>query len=120
MIDNSFLPDGTLLKRGTYKILSKIDNGGFGVVYKAQNMETGQVVAVKEFFSHEYHTRDSETFSVKSRRGCAAVIREEKDKFNRKLTRLGSLTPITLSKPMSPSKRTIRPIMQWSILKGVV
>ena len=57
MNDNLYLPVGTLLKRGKYKILSKIDNGGFGVVYKAQNMETGQVVAVKEFFSHQYHTR---------------------------------------------------------------
>lgn len=88
MNDNSFLPVGTQLKRGTYKILSKIDHGGFGVVYKAQNMETGQVVAVKEFFSHEYHTRDSKTFSVKSRRGYGTAIREEKDKFNREVDKI--------------------------------
>lgn len=89
MNDNPFLPDGTLLKRGTYKILSVIDNGGFGVVYKAQNMETGQVVAIKEFYSHEYHTRIDETFSVKSRRGCGTIIREEKDKFNREVDKIG-------------------------------
>ena len=88
MNDNLYLRVGTLLKKGKYEILSVIDKGGFGVVYKAQNMETGQVVAVKEFFSHQYHTRDSETFSVKSRRGCGTAIREEKDKFNREVDKI--------------------------------
>lgn len=88
MNNDPFLPDGTQLKRGKYKILSEIDKGGFGVVYKAQNMETGQVVAVKEFFSQEYHTRDNDNISVKSRRGCAAVIREEKDKFYREVDKI--------------------------------
>jgi len=31
-----------------YKLLEQVGNGSFGVVYKAVNKETGEVVAIKE------------------------------------------------------------------------
>jgi serine/threonine-protein kinase 24/25/MST4 len=34
-----------------YKLLEQVGNGSFGVVYKAVNKETGEVVAIKEVFS---------------------------------------------------------------------
>jgi serine/threonine-protein kinase 24/25/MST4 len=31
-----------------YKLLEQVGNGSFGVVYKAVNKDTGEVVAIKE------------------------------------------------------------------------
>ena len=35
-----------------YKLLEQVGNGSFGVVYKAVNKDTGEVVAIKEAFSN--------------------------------------------------------------------
>jgi len=34
-----------------FKLLEQVGNGSFGVVFKAVNIETGEVVAIKEVFS---------------------------------------------------------------------
>ena len=37
-----------------YKLLEQVGNGSFGVVYKAVNKDTGEVVAIKEVWSLDY------------------------------------------------------------------
>lgn len=40
------MTEGTILNE-RYKILSKIGNGGMAIVYKALDLETNQIVAIK-------------------------------------------------------------------------
>ena len=44
-----------------YKLLEQVGNGSFGVVYKAVNKDTGEVVAIKEVLSLDYCTFGMET-----------------------------------------------------------
>jgi serine/threonine protein kinase len=37
-----------------YKLLEQVGNGSFGVVYKAVNKDTGEVVAIKEVTPYFY------------------------------------------------------------------
>lgn len=60
------LPIGTKLYHGKYTILQALSQGGFGKVYKARNEETGEVVAIKEFFYQGLQVRDPQTYEVKS------------------------------------------------------
>lgn len=49
---------GTMLK-SRYKIGTVIGDGGFGITYRAVDMNTGKGVAVKEFYPREVVTRSS-------------------------------------------------------------
>jgi serine/threonine protein kinase len=44
------LPEGTILTKGKhpYKILGTIGQGGFAIAYRAINMTTSEIVAIKE------------------------------------------------------------------------
>jgi serine/threonine protein kinase len=37
-----------------YKLLEQVGNGSFGVVYKAVNKDSGEVVAIKEACGHHF------------------------------------------------------------------
>lgn len=39
---------GPMDSSAKYKLLEQVGNGSFGVVYKAVNKDTGEVVAIKE------------------------------------------------------------------------
>lgn len=78
---NSDLPNGTKLCRGKYTILQTISSGGFGKVYKARNEESGEVVAIKEFFYHDMQVRDPETLAVLNRFSDFDRFNQAKDKF---------------------------------------
>ncbi len=51
------LPAGTLLCNDTYRIHSPLDQGGFGIIYRAVHIALDSVVAIKEFyhFHNEYN-----------------------------------------------------------------
>lgn len=52
------LPAGTKLNAGKYEIGSVLGCGGFGIAYAAQNLKTGETVAIKELFP-PFATRDT-------------------------------------------------------------
>ena len=56
------LPQGVEL--GHYRLLSKIGQGGFGITYLAQHVQTGEQVVVKENLPTFYATRNDATLQV--------------------------------------------------------
>ena len=54
------LPEGTALA-GQYIIEKVLGQGGFGITYKAVDHNSGQYVAVKEFFPDSMATRNGTT-----------------------------------------------------------
>ena len=61
---NNTLPIYTVLKNGEYVIGKVLGQGGFGITYKAYNLFTGHVVAIKEFFPKGYVKRTFQATSV--------------------------------------------------------
>lgn len=53
-----YLPEGTLLQGGKYRIVRFIGAGGFGCTYEAVFVLMGERVAIKEFFPKELCNRD--------------------------------------------------------------
>ena len=45
---------GQMDSSAKYKLLEQVGNGSFGVVYKAVNKDTGEVVAIKEVAPYSY------------------------------------------------------------------
>ena len=62
--DTMQLKQGSLLKRGEYRIEKVIGQGGFGITYLAEQTSLGRKVAVKEFFMKEHCNRESDTLQV--------------------------------------------------------
>lgn len=54
----SGLTPGSMLKNNTYRIISKLGEGGFGVTYLAEHIAMKRKVCIKEFFIRKYCTRD--------------------------------------------------------------
>jgi len=75
-IDGSLAP-GTILD-DRYEILSTIGEGGFAVVYKARQLSTGQVVAVKLLRAH--------------RIAAMSIADVEQARFEREMKLIGKLT----------------------------
>ena len=60
MDSSQYLPEGTLLRSGTYKIIKTLDQGGFGITYLAFDLRTQKTVAIKEFFPSAFCRRDKD------------------------------------------------------------
>ncbi len=58
------LPSGTLLQGGKYKIITKIGQGGFGIVYKALHVGLQRDICIKEFFFNDYCERATNSTNV--------------------------------------------------------
>lgn len=56
---SGFLPLGTLLKNGTYRVEAAIASGGFGKTYVVSNTALNSKYAMKEFFHADLNDRDS-------------------------------------------------------------
>lgn len=61
---NSALAPDTFLKRGEYRIIRLLGQGGFGITYLAVQTSLNRKVAIKEFFMKEYCDREATTSSV--------------------------------------------------------
>lgn len=58
------LTSGTILKNGSYRILSTLGQGGFGITYLALQVGLNRRVAVKEFFMRDFCNRQTDTQHV--------------------------------------------------------
>lgn len=58
--EQTYLPNGTLLKEQRYRITGSLGHGGFGRTYTAVDLHspTPRTVAIKEFFSLQLQTRN--------------------------------------------------------------
>ena len=63
-IDSGELSPGVLLHNGRYKILMTLGKGGFGVTYLAEQVDTREIVCIKEFFPSAYYRRTSDNKSL--------------------------------------------------------
>lgn len=79
----SDLLKGTTLNKEKYTVVGVIGHGGFGKVYKARDEETGEIVAIKEFFYHSRQVRDPETNNVRTNFADIGYVDDAKDKFRR-------------------------------------
>lgn len=75
------LVSGTQLQRGKYRIEKCIAQGGFGIIYLAEQVMLGRKVVVKEFFMREFCERDEGTGRVTL---GVAVNRETVNRFREK------------------------------------
>ena len=64
-MDTSQLSKGTTLQGGKYHIESVLGQGGFGITYLATQNQLNRKVAIKEFFMHDFCSRDENTTSVR-------------------------------------------------------
>lgn len=55
----SGLAPDSMLKNNTYRIISKLGEGGFGVTYLAEHIAMKRKVCIKEFFIRKYCARDA-------------------------------------------------------------
>lgn len=84
----SDLLKGTTLNKGKYTVEGVIGHGGFGKVYKARNEETGEIVAIKEFFYHSRQVRDPETNNVRTNFADIGYVDDAKEKFRREKAKI--------------------------------
>ena len=63
-IEHQFLPNGTVLKKGTYSVEAAIASGGFGKTYLVSHKMLGIKRAMKEFFHDELNGRGADGKSV--------------------------------------------------------
>lgn len=63
-MSNPYLPVGTVLQGGRYRIIRFISSGGFGCTYEAVHVRLGKKLAIKEFFVKDFCNRDETTAQV--------------------------------------------------------
>jgi serine/threonine protein kinase/predicted Zn-dependent protease len=56
-VDNAALPFGATLKNGKYRLEGVLGQGGFGITYRAVEVQTGTVLAIKELFPEDMAQR---------------------------------------------------------------
>jgi serine/threonine protein kinase len=64
---------------GPYEIVDKLGSGGFGNVYKAVNLETDQIVAIKVSVKPRFVDKSSDLFhehSIISKLNCENIIKD--------------------------------------------
>jgi serine/threonine protein kinase len=75
-----FLPPGTMLRGGDYRIDYPLGQGGFGMTYRGFDLNLERPVAIKEFYPQEYVQREGTT-------GRLTVPTSEADLYQRWLQR---------------------------------
>ena len=76
------LTNGTELKRGDYRILGILGQGGFGITYLALQVKLNRKVAIKEFFMKDLCNRDDDGSHVSvGSVGSKDLVERFKQKF---------------------------------------
>jgi serine/threonine protein kinase len=85
------LPEGTLLRNGTYKIIRSLSSGGFGNTYVVENTNFNETFAMKEFFMKGVNSRNG-TSVIVSQSDNEEVFQSQKEKFKKEAQRLRKLS----------------------------
>ena len=76
------LTNGTELKRGDYRIIEVLGQGGFGITYLALQVKLNRKVAIKEFFMKDLCNRDDDGSHVSvGSAGSKDLVERFKQKF---------------------------------------
>jgi len=78
-IQNNQLPQGTALSR--YIISATLSAGGFGIVYLAQDSQSGQTVVIKEFLPNRLAQREANLNVVAKDASCKDKLYEGRQLF---------------------------------------
>ncbi len=79
--ENTALPCGSVLM-GNFIIGSVLGRGGFGITYRAYDVKSDKVIAIKEYFPIEYSLRASDGISILARdKKTAELFKQGEMKF---------------------------------------
>ena len=87
----SWLQEGTMLKGGTYRVLSHLGQGGFGMTYVAEHVAMSRRVCIKEFFITSYCRRDASNRVVTLTSEFEPIVESLKQKFVKEAVVLATL-----------------------------
>lgn len=77
-----YLKEGTLLRNNSYRILSVLGQGGFGITYLAIHTQLNKKVAIKEFFPKTFCDREEDSSHIRTASNANTVTVEKlKNKF---------------------------------------
>ena len=86
----SMLPEGTLLRNGTYRIEKHLSSGGFANTYLVRNVAFNELYALKEFFMKGINMRSGHDVTV-SVPDNNITYESQMDKFRKEALRLRRL-----------------------------
>ncbi|MBQ8493767.1 MAG: protein kinase [Alistipes sp.] len=92
-INPAELRPGTTLKNSSYRIISVLGQGGFGITYLAEQVLINRKVCIKEFFPKDYYRRDVDTqMASPVAESFREMMEQFKVKFLKEARAIASLT----------------------------
>ena len=88
---SSGLASGSMLKNNTYRIISQLGEGGFGITYLAEHIAMKRKVCIKEFFIRKYCERDGMQRVTVVSPVFEQLTQSLKEKFVKEASVLGTL-----------------------------
>lgn len=85
------LGTGTRLRGGSYRIERCLKQGGFGIVYLAEQVDLGRMVCIKEFFPGQFCDRPAGATQVTTTTSGSGFFDSFKKKFVREAQRIAQL-----------------------------
>lgn len=88
---NKLLPEGTLLRNGTYRIERSLGSGGFGNTYLVRHIGLDAKMVVKEFFMKGINLREGSNTVTVSVPDNRFTFESQRAKFKKEAQRLWKL-----------------------------
>jgi eukaryotic-like serine/threonine-protein kinase len=113
-----FLPPGTLLQGGHYRIDYPLGQGGFGMTYRGFDLNLERPVAIKEFYPKDYVQRESATGHLTIPSSTAESYQRWLQRFEREGQILARLTHPGIVKVFSLFKERETAYLVMELLRG--
>jgi serine/threonine protein kinase len=113
-----FLPPGTLLQGGHYRIDYPLGQGGFGMTYRGFDLNLERPVAIKEFYPQDYVQRESTTGRVTVSISDAESYQRWLQRFEREGRILARLTHPGIVRVFSLFKERETAYLVMELLRG--
>jgi eukaryotic-like serine/threonine-protein kinase len=114
-----FLPPGTLLQGGHYRIDYPLGQGGFGMTYRGFDLNLERPVAIKEFYPQNFVQRDSTTGRLTVPTADAEPYQRWLQRFEREGRILARLTHPGIVRVFSLFKERETAYLVMELLRGV-